>query len=375
MKKVISFTGAVAMGFMALAIAFSPSIASAQTKTWTRGAGASNLSWNTAGNWSPSGAPSTAGTQVTFSSAGNAPGIVNITGSSVRLGNSTVQGGNYDFASGTLFFGGATLTNNGSTKINNLSINSGNILTIAGTGTTTINNLTSSSAVSGGTLLVKGNVLYGGSLANPTGLEVGKGGTLNLGGTYINTSTTLTNTGGVLRGRGDGSTFMTSLTDGIVFQDDTSGVSPVSPTTTLFIGDATTFDKLISEDASGVKSGISYAGTLNVDLGLVTAALPNNAQLPLFSFDPAQKTGSLSSVSLLNTGSGPYSGLAFADQGGGVWQTGVASNGQYIIFDENTGYLVVVPEPSTIAFAGIGIGMAGWSAWKKRRLAKVLAKK
>jgi len=34
----------------------------------------------------------------------------------------------------------------------------------------------------------------------------------------------------------------------------------------------------------------------------------------------------------------------------------------------------VVPEPSTIAFAGIVIGMAGWSAWEKRRLAKVLAK-
>ena len=37
--------------------------------------------------------------------------------------------------------------------------------------------------------------------------------------------------------------------------------------------------------------------------------------------------------------------------------------------------VVPVPEPSTITIAGIGIGMAGWSAWKKRRVAKGLAKK
>lgn len=371
MKKTISIPGAFAMGLVALAIAFTSTTASAQTKTWTRGAGATNLSWNTAGNWSPSGAPSTNGTQVTFSSAGNAPGIVNITGSSVRLGNSTIQGGNYNFASGTLFFGGATLTNNGTTNINNLSINSGNILTVAGTGTTTINNLTSSSNVNGGTLLVKGLVNWNGSMANPTGVEVGLGGTLSLGGAYINTSTTLTNTGGLLTGRGDGSSFFTTLTDGFVLQNDNA----TAPTTTLFIGDGFNFDKVISEDAAGVAAGATFAGTLNVDLGLLTSALPNNAQFPLFTFDTTQKIGSFSTVNLANVAGGPYDSLSFADQGGGVWQTGVATNGQYMIFDENTGYLVVVPEPSTIAFAGIGIGMAGWSAWKKRRLAKVLAKK
>lgn len=373
MKKMISFTSAFAMGLAALAIAFSSTTASAQTKTWTRGAGASNLNWGTAANWSPSGSPSTNGTQVTFSSAGNAPGIINITGSSARLGNSTIQGGNYNFASGTLFFGGATLTNNGNANINNLSINSGNILTLAGSGTTTITNLTSSSNVNGGTLLVKGRVNWGGSMANPTGVEVGLGGTLTLTGAYINTSTTLTNTGGVLKGSGNGTNYFTTLTDGFVMQNDGS----TAPTTTLFIGDTTSFDRVISEDPSGVAAGATFAGTLNVDLGLVTSALPNNTQFPLFSFDAGQKIGSFTSVNLAGVGSpsNPYNGLSFVDQGGGVWQTGNASNGQYLVFNENTGYLVVVPEPSTIAFAGIGIGMAGWSAWKKRRLAKVLAKK
>ena len=373
MKTLLSFNSAIAMVLTALAIALSPSTASAQSKTWTRGAGAANQSWGTGGNWSPSGAPSTNGTQVTFSSSGNAPGTINITGATVRLGNSVIQGGSYNFASGTLFFGGATLTNNGTTSINTLQINSGNILTVSGTGTTTINNLTSSSNVTKGSLLVKGNVLWGGSMINPTDVEVGVGGTLNLSGTYTNTSSSLTSTGGVLRGRGDG-TYFTSYTDGVVFQDDTAGVSPVAPSTTLFIGGPTSFDKIISQDAVSNPAGIIYAGTLNLDLGLLSSALPDSAMLNLFLFDTAQKNGTFSSVNLTGTTSGPYAGLAFADQGGGVWQTGTTSGGQSFIFDENIGTLSVVavpvPEPSTITIAGIGIGLAGWSAWKKRRLAE-----
>ncbi|MBU6308558.1 MAG: PEP-CTERM sorting domain-containing protein [Planctomycetes bacterium] len=371
MKKKISFMSAFAIGLGALAIAFSSTTASAQSKSWTRGAGPTNVSWSTSGNWSPSGAPATNGTQITFSSAGNAPGIINITGSTVRLGNSTIQGGTYNFAAGTLFFGGATLTNNGTAYIQNLSINSGNILTVAGTGVTTINNLTSSSTINEGMLAVKSAVNWGGSMTNKTGVEVGAGGTLTLSGAYINASTTLSNSGGVLKGKGDGTNFFTTLNNGFVMQND----GATAPTTTLFISDATNFDRVISEDPNGVAAGATFAGTLNVDLGLVNSALPDNAQFPLFSFDPTAKIGSFTTVNLANVAGGAYDGLSFAGQGGGVWQTGVATNGQYMVFNENTGYLSVVPEPSTIAFAGIVIGMAGWSARKKRRLAKVLAKK
>ena len=34
--------------------------------------------------------------------------------------------------------------------------------------------------------------------------------------------------------------------------------------------------------------------------------------------------------------------------------------------------LVIVPEPDTIIFAGIGIGMAAWSIWKRRRIAQIM---
>jgi len=32
---------------------------------------------------------------------------------------------------------------------------------------------------------------------------------------------------------------------------------------------------------------------------------------------------------------------------------------------------VVVPEPDTIALAGLGIAMAAWSLWKRRRIAQL----
>ncbi|MCX7414934.1 MAG: hypothetical protein NTY25_00345, partial [Planctomycetia bacterium] len=48
--------------------------------------------------------------------------------------------------------------------------------------------------------------------------------------------------------------------------------------------------------------------------------------------------------------------------------TGAVTNGQVV-------ELVIVPEPDTIIFAGIGIAMAGWSIWKRRRIAQIMQAK
>jgi len=58
---------------------------------------------------------------------------------------------------------------------------------------------------------------------------------------------------------------------------------------------------------------------------------------------------------------------------GDNWSSGDIGSGKFFQYQNATGELVVVPEPSTLVFAGVGVAMAGWSAWKKRRLAKVLA--
>jgi len=51
-----------------------------------------------------------------------------------------------------------------------------------------------------------------------------------------------------------------------------------------------------------------------------------------------------------------------------LWVSGTAADGQYMTFNQLSGDLVVVPEPSTIAFAGVGCVLAGWQAFKQRRL-------
>lgn len=60
---------------------------------------------------------------------------------------------------------------------------------------------------------------------------------------------------------------------------------------------------------------------------------------------------------------------------GQEWTSPTASDGTYLVFQAQTGNLVVVPEPSTMVFAGLGVAMSGWTMWKKRRLSKLLAAK
>jgi len=60
---------------------------------------------------------------------------------------------------------------------------------------------------------------------------------------------------------------------------------------------------------------------------------------------------------------------------GQEWQSPTAPDGTFLVFQAATGNLVVVPEPSTMVFAGLGVAMSGWTMWKKRRLSKLLAAK
>lgn len=51
-----------------------------------------------------------------------------------------------------------------------------------------------------------------------------------------------------------------------------------------------------------------------------------------------------------------------------LWVSGTAPDGRYMTFNQMSGDLVVVPEPSTVAFAGIGCALAGWQLFKQRRM-------
>ncbi len=77
-------------------------------------------------------------------------------------------------------------------------------------------------------------------------------------------------------------------------------------------------------------------------------------------------SGNLAGISL--TASSIYNGLSFS-RSGSLWTSTAASTGQQFTFNETTGVLAVVPEPSSIAAAGMGLAMLGWRRLARRRRA------
>ena len=88
-------------------------------------------------------------------------------------------------------------------------------------------------------------------------------------------------------------------------------------------------------------------------------------------------SGNLAGITLSAAGT-DFDGMTFYQGTDGDWYTGwdgvngaVPSGwnaaGQELKFSQSTGTLTVVPEPSTIVFAGIGMAMFGWSTLTRRR--------
>ena len=126
---------------------------------------------------------------------------------------------------------------------------------------------------------------------------------------------------------------------------------------------ASLYDQIVGTGSGGLIYGGQLALTLT---GSQAYAL--NTTFNLFkSF--VTRSGSFSSVALAAGGT-PYEGLVFANIGGGIWETGTTGGplNDYLRFEESTGDLVVVPEPSTYAMALAGLACGGWHMWRRRRL-------
>ena len=58
------------------------------------------------------------------------------------------------------------------------------------------------------------------------------------------------------------------------------------------------------------------------------------------------------------------------------WESPVFNTaGQYLAFDQATGVLMVVPEPSAVMIAGLGVALAGWRLSRNRKAKKAAAAK
>lgn len=90
--------------------------------------------------------------------------------------------------------------------------------------------------------------------------------------------------------------------------------------------------------------------------------------------------GDLTGIDPTTGATSPYAGLSFTAYASasareksyfnleqGDWISDWTTGHQRLIFSQNHGTLTVVPEPSTIVFAGIGMAMFAWSTWTRRR--------
>ena len=133
-------------------------------------------------------------------------------------------------------------------------------------------------------------------------------------------------------------------------------------------------------DGASLAGNLAQDGHFKIDFSNNTGLYNNFTAWNLLSA-AGTLSGNFSDVALSAISpSSPYAAIgtaAWTDNGNGSWQSATvttANGDQWLVYSSTTGNLVVVPEPSTMVFAGVGVAMAGWSVWKKRRLA-MLAKK
>jgi autotransporter-associated beta strand protein len=330
---------------------------------------------------------------------GTVSGTSNVSGGQTIFDSTIAGGARIDVAStGTASFGsgaviqtGATIANNGVLSVSR-SAASGALAfasTVSGSGRFRLEGgiarLDAANTYTGNTVITgSGSVLKigaAGSFANSPTIVVGDasstGATLDLtakSGTFtIGGSQTLKG-GGTIQIAADGvldvqGTFTPGNSPGLFTYD--GGTTLLSGQTIIEILGANRAT-LASHgtdpyyDAVNVINGgvLTFGGTLTLD---ITGTYADNTVFDLFTASGGGSlTGNFSSIAFAP--SSLYGGLTFTSGTANpkLWNSTATSGGQSFTFDAAAGSLVIVPEPDTIIFAGVGIMVAGWSAWKRR---------
>jgi len=263
----------------------------------------------------------------------------------------------------------STLNQNGGTA-STLTVSGGN-LSITGGGPSSLVNF----AVSSGTLSTLDGLGGGGFDTSLSALSVASTGVYN--NTKLNATPGQTTWDQVTMSSG---TIDLMGVGGLLVTNGTNGYAQSGGTIKQYVGYDPGLDALVSSliqatDGGGSMTGpLSFGGTLDIDFtGSGAETFVTGAGWQLFQ-GVVTGTTSFSSVLLENVDpASPYYGLTFhAAENGDFWTDASAVNGQQLVFYRDTGQLVVVPEPSTIVFAGIGVAMCGWTMLKRRRLGRVI---
>jgi len=357
----------VATALCTALLACNASRSQAASYTWT-GAGANGL-WSTAANWAPSGIPSGTATPhtVTYNNNVNTTGTVAAGYTLTSLDFTNTAGAftiNGDNTSRTLNIRGNITNSSTSTQTINtrLAYPSGTNVgsfDIGGVGNITLGGPLSSgtgttvNVVGPGTVtLMAASAGFSGVLTTGTSgvLDTGTSGLTAIAGSFVNNGTLLVNGNFEIGGAMD-----LNSTSTVAFSVP---ADPGQPNTITY-GD-----------------GSSYGG--NLDLILLgtyantgtSPTLVNPTSFVLFNPTDSVATGGFTAV----TGLYAASPLTFSEVGGagsGYWASnaivGGPQDGQYLVFQESTGVLMVVPEPSAVVLAGVGVALAGWRMARRRK--------
>ena len=323
-----------------------------------------NLRFNAVGS---AGNPVLTATQFKMNGNGivtaNGNTSVNFTASNFNVANAgvttpttmTLNGGGAG-SKGTMQIQGVIQDNSGAGTVG-VTIAGGNVWELAA-----VNTYTGATTVSAGSQLFLTGKTDAASAVTSNGLIAGSG---TFGGDVTISSGTLA-PGGVSLGGGG----ITESLGALTMRALTLGSSA---TTELTITGSTSdlYDQVIGS------STLTWGGTIALTIGdgLVTS-YDDWTTFDLFT-GFTSTSGNLAGITLSAAGT-DFDGMTFYQGTDGDWYTGwdgvngaVPSGwnaaGQELKFSQSTGTLTVVPEPSTIVFAGIGMAMFGWSTLTRRR--------
>jgi T5SS/PEP-CTERM-associated repeat protein/autotransporter-associated beta strand protein len=289
--------------------------------------------------------------------------------------------------SGGLVTVGGTLSRGGAGTIN---LNSGGTLQIGVGGTNGV--LGVSTLTNNGTLIFNRSdaSTYSGIISGSGAVTKQGGGTLTLDGANSYSGVT-TISGGVLALSGTGSigTGDLNLGSGGVFDLNALASGTYSlPSTGALVGSGTLTGNGRTLAVLGAFQPGNSPGTVTVDTGFtldLSGATSTTFDItsPFFTvgtYDLVNGNGNMIFGGILNLAfsGGSYADgtnvlQLFANTGGfsgdftSVVSTGLAA-GQFATFNATTGYVSVVPEPSTYAMAFAGLACGGWQMFRRRRL-------